>query len=56
MSSNSFKNEVTYKLFPYKSYIYIINKYILDIYIYLIHGRRWNLLNCLMIVVMQKTT
>ena len=27
MSSGSFKNHVTYKLFAYKSYIYICNKH-----------------------------
>ena len=45
MSCNSFKNEITYKLFTYKSYMYIyldVCKQMTDIKLLLLHRNTWN--------------
>ena len=43
--SNSFKNEITYKLFTYKSYMYIylnVCKQMADVKLLLLHSNTWN--------------
>ena len=48
MSSNSFKNEITYKLFTHKSCMYInLNecKQMTDVKLLLLHSNSWNLLS-----------
>ena len=45
ISINSFKNEITYKLFPYKSYMYIhlkMYKQMTDVKLLLLRGNTWN--------------
>ena len=47
ISSNSFKNEITYKLFPYKSYMYIhlnVSKQMTDVKLLLFQSNSWNYL------------
>ena len=45
ITSYSFKNEFTNKLFPYKSYMYIylnVFKQITDVKLLLLHSNTWN--------------
>ena len=45
ISSNSFKNEITNKLFTYKSYMYIhlnVCKQMTDVKLLLLYSRTWN--------------
>ena len=44
-SSDSFKNEINYKLFPYKLYMYIrlnVYKQMTDVKLLFLHSNTWN--------------
>ena len=47
ISSDSFKNEITYQLFIYKSYMYVylnVFKQMTDVELLLLHSNTWNYL------------